>query len=219
MLPKILIHNSISIDGSLTDFEPNMELHYKIVGSFRPDMHLIGSNTIIKGIELYGDGVPQEEERDFVKQQRDKNLPYWAIIDTGGKLKGILHTIRRFEFCRDVIILACNETPDSYLIHLKERDYDFFISGHDHINLETALEYLADRYGAKTILTDTGRILGNILLNRGLVSEISLLIHPEIVGKKSYNMFNDIDRNLKLKLVKNEVLENEYVWIVYRVEG
>jgi hypothetical protein len=29
MLPKIIIHNSISTDGSLTNFEPHMGLHYQ----------------------------------------------------------------------------------------------------------------------------------------------------------------------------------------------
>jgi len=218
MLPKIIIHNSISIDGSLTNFEPNMGLHYQIAGNYKPDINLIGSNTIKKGIELYEDGVPQEEKKDFQKQKRDKRLPYWAIIDTRGKLKGLLHTCRRFELCKDVIILVTEKTPKAYLNHLKERNYDYHIVGKDHVNLKKALELLSNEYKAKTILTDTGRILGNLLLNQGFVSEISLLIHPIIVGNKSYNMFSDIEKNLKLKLIKKETLEKEYIWLVYTIE-
>jgi len=30
MLPKVIVHNSISLDGSLINFEPNMETHYQI---------------------------------------------------------------------------------------------------------------------------------------------------------------------------------------------
>jgi 2,5-diamino-6-(ribosylamino)-4(3H)-pyrimidinone 5'-phosphate reductase len=217
-MPKIILHNSISIDGSLTDFEPNMGLHYQIAGNYKPDIHLIGSNTIKKGIELYGDGFSPEEKGDFEKQKRDKNLPYWAIIDTKGDLKGFLHTCRRFEFCKDVIVLASEKTPKTYFSHLKERNYDYHIVGKDHVNLKKALELLSKKYQAKIILADTGRILGNLLLNQGLVSEISLLIHPVIVGHKSYNMFSDIDRNLKLKLLKKEILEKEYIWLVYEVE-
>lgn len=185
MLPKIIIHNSVSIDGSLTNFEPNMGLHYQIAGNYKPDVHLIGSNTIKKGIELYGDGVPPEERKDFEKQERKKNLPYWVIIDTNGQLKGLLHTCRRFEFCKDVIVLVSEKTSKTYLEHLKERNYDYHIVGKDYVNLANALKLLSNKYQAKTILTDTGRILGNLLLNQGLVSEISLLIHPIIVGNKS----------------------------------
>jgi 2,5-diamino-6-(ribosylamino)-4(3H)-pyrimidinone 5'-phosphate reductase len=50
-----------------------------------------------------------------------------------------------------------------------------------------------------------------------LVSEISLLIHPEIVGKNSYNMFAYIDKNHKLELVKKQSFEKSYVWNLYRV--
>jgi 2,5-diamino-6-(ribosylamino)-4(3H)-pyrimidinone 5'-phosphate reductase len=217
MLPKIIIHNSISIDGSLSDFEPNMGLHYQIAGNYKPDAHLIGSNTIKKGIELYGDGVPKEEKNDFEKQKRDTSLPYWVIIDTRGDLKGLLHTCRRFEFCRDVIVLVSEKTPKTYLDHLKKRNYAYHIVGRDHVNLIEALELLSNKYKIKTILTDTGRILGNHLLNQGLVSEISLLIHPILVGNKSYPMFSDVDKNLKLKLSKKEILEKQYVWLVYKV--
>jgi len=218
MLPKIIIHNSISIDCSLTNFEPNMGLHYEIAGSYKPDIHLIGSNTIKKGIELYEEGVPKEEKKDFEKQKRDKNLPYWVIIDTRGVLKGLLHTCRRFEFCKDVIVLVSEKTPKTYLNHLKERNYDYHIVGKDHVNLVKALELLSNKYKTKIILTDTGKILGNLLLNQGLVSEISLLVHPIIIGKNSYNMFGGIDKIIKLKLLKKETREKEYAWLVYKIE-
>ena len=37
MIPKIILHNSISLDGSLINFDVDMETHYKIAGSFKPD--------------------------------------------------------------------------------------------------------------------------------------------------------------------------------------
>jgi len=218
MLPKIIIHNSISIDGSLTNFEPNMGLHYQIAGGYKPDIHLIGSNTIKEGIELYRGDVPQEEKKDFEQPERNHSLPYWVIIDTHGDLKGLLHTCRRFEFCKDVIVLVSEKTPKTYLNHLKERNYDYHIVGKDYVNLKKSLELLSAKYQVKTILTDTGRILGNLLLNQDFVSEISLLIHPVIVGNKMYNMFSDINKNLNLKLFKMEILEKQYLWLVYTIE-
>lgn len=218
-IPKIIIHNSISIDGSLTNFEPNMELHYKIVGDYKPDAHLIGSNTIKNGIELYGNDITIEEEKDYQKQKRKKSLPYWVIIDTKGQLKGLLHICRRFEFCKDVIVLVSEKTPKTYLDYLKERNYDYHIVGKNQVDLKRGLELLYKKYQVKIILTDTGRILGNILINQGLVSEISILIHPIIVGNKSYYMFSDVNINLKLKLIRKEILENNYIWLAYRIEN
>ena len=217
MFPKIIIHNSISVDGSLTNFEPNMGLHYKIAGNYKPDAHLIGSNTAKIGATLYGNGIPKEEKRDFKKAKRDKNLPYWVMIDTKGALRGILHICRRFEFSRDIIVLLSDSTPEEYIEYLKERNYDYHISGKSHVDLKAALEILATQYGVKTVLTDTGRILGNLLLNQGLVSEISLLIHPLIVGKNAYPILSDVDNTLNLTLQKKEILDKGYVWLVYKV--
>jgi len=133
-------------------------------------------------------------------------------------LEGLLHTCRRFEMCRDVIVLVSKSTPQRYLHYLDERKYDHHCIGHDSVDLRQALILLSKEYHAKTILTDTGRILGNLLLNQGLVDEISLLIHPVIVGNKSYNMFRDIQKNLLISLLKCEQLEKQYVWLVYKVK-
>lgn len=219
MMPKIVIHNSISLDGSLSNFEPNMGLHYQIAGNYRPDAHLIGSNTIEAGIELYGNGIPTEEKTDFEKPKRNKNLPYWVVVDTRGKLKGLLHTARRFEFCRDIIVLVSEKTPKAYLQYLTARNYDYHVVGKDHIDLKKAILLLSDKYKVKTLLTDTGRILSNLLINKRLVDEISLLVHPVIVGNKSYNMFSDIDKNRSLTLAKCEILEKKYIGLVYKPYG
>lgn len=217
MLPKIIIHNSLSLDGSLTNFEPNMGLHYQIAGKYMPDAHLIGSNTAKIGVTLFSNGIPKEEKDDFKKPKRASTLPYWVIIDTKGALKGILHIARRFEFSRDIIVLTSENTPKEYITYLKERNYDYRKAGKDRVDLKTALEILAKDYAIKTILTDTGRILNNLLLNQGLVSEISLLIHPLIVGKNAYPMFSEVKKTLNLKLQKKETFDNGYVWLVYKV--
>lgn len=195
-----------------------MELHYQIAGKYNADAHLIGSNTVKVGAELYGGTVPPEQMRDFTKPERSESLPYWVIPDTTGILKGLLHTCRRFEFCRDVIVLVSEETPKEYVRHLEERNYDYHIIGKKHVDLERALSFLSEKYRIKTILADTGRVLGNLLLNHGFVNEISLLIHPVIVGTTSYNMFSDVN-NMKLKLRQSEMLEKNYVWLVYVPEA
>ena len=214
---EVIIHNSISLNGSLTNFEPNMELHYQIAGNYKPDIHLIGSSTVKIGIELYEKEIPLEEERDFHKPKRDTSLPYWVIPDTKGILKGLLHTCRRFELCKDVIILVSEKTPKEYINYLKERRYEYHVVGKDQVDLKATFELLSERHQVKKILADTGRILSNLLLEYGLVSEISLLIHPIIVGKNAYNIFRNISKNIKLQLEKEETFEKGYVWLVYKV--
>lgn len=219
MYPKVIIHNSISLDGSLTGFQPNMGLHYQIAGNYEPEVHLIGSNTVRTGIELFGNGVQPEVEADFEKSKRDKNLPYWIVLDTKGVLKGLLHSCRRFEFCRDVAVLISETTPREYVEYLEKRNYDYFTVGNEHIDLAKALKLLSAKFKAKTVLTDTGRILGNLLMEQGLVNEISLLVHPVVVGEKSYNLFGNVKENpqWKLRLQKQDRLDDGCVWLVYKV--
>ncbi len=219
MLPKVVVHNSISLDGSLTGFEPNLQLHYQIAGDYRAGANLIGSNTVSAGVELYEDGVPPEERVDFEKPKRDAGLPYWVILDTEGKLKGLLHTCRRFELCRNVIVLISEATPEKYVEHLQERKYDYHVMGKRHVDLERALELVSSTYGVKRVLADTGRVLGNFLLERGLASDLSLLVHPVIVGKKAYNIFGNIQKNINLKLYKKKVYPKGYVWLNYKIKN
>jgi 2,5-diamino-6-(ribosylamino)-4(3H)-pyrimidinone 5'-phosphate reductase len=215
MESEIIIHNSISLDGSLTGFMPDMELHYKIVGDYKPDARLIGADTVIAGNEIFGNGIPDELPADFEKPERDPSLHWWIITDSRGRLKGVLHTCRRFEYCRDVILIVTESTPPDYIEHLKERNYNYIIAGKEKIDFPQALKTLKEEFGISKILTDTGRVLGNTLLNMGIVEEISLLIHPIIVGEKCYPIFSEISGNILGKLKKSEKFDNGCVWNVY----
>ncbi|MBN1158326.1 MAG: dihydrofolate reductase family protein [Bacteroidales bacterium] len=213
MIPKVIVHNSISLDGSLTGFNVNMPLHYQIAGGFQADMHLVGSNTAKTGMDMFLDKIPEEREEDLRKP--DKAGILWSIPDSTGKLKGLLHVFRQSEYCRDVVIFISQSTPDEYIKYLKERDYDHYVAGKNKCDLKMGLEILDKSYHVKKVLTDTGCILSNILIEQGLVSEISMLVHPTIVGKKCYNMFGNIKYNMKPILKKKEFLEGEYIWLVF----
>jgi 2,5-diamino-6-(ribosylamino)-4(3H)-pyrimidinone 5'-phosphate reductase len=218
MLPKIIIHNSISLDGSYVHFIPNMELHYHIAGTYKPDAHLIGSRTVKMGVDLYSNGVPKENMSDFQKPTRETKLPYWVVVDSKGTCKGILHIMRRFEYNRDIIVIVTEQTPKHYITYLTERNYDYLVVGKKRVNLKKALERLQKKYRLNTILTDTGKILGNMLLNEGLATEISLLVHPIIIGEKAQNLFSDIHKNIILQKKKCDILEKGYIWLVYTVK-
>lgn len=84
MNSELIIHNSISLDGSVTGFMPDMALHYQIANGYKPHAHLIGSETIISGIEMFGEGVPDEVPSDFESPDHDPTLPWWVIVDSGG---------------------------------------------------------------------------------------------------------------------------------------
>jgi 2,5-diamino-6-(ribosylamino)-4(3H)-pyrimidinone 5'-phosphate reductase len=217
-MSNLIVHNSISLDGSLVNFEADMGLHYQIAGRYEPDIHLVGSSTARAGMDLFGP-LPEEEEKDRVKPDRGDDLPYWVIPDTRGILRGLLHACRAFEHCRDVVVLISERTPEEYIQYLEERDYEYHSVGTDHIDLRKALGLLAREYGGRTILTDTGRTLGNLLLAEGLASEVSLLVHPVIVGSGTYAIFGGLEQTLALSLLESEAFDNGCVWSRYRVVG
>jgi len=217
--PKVILHSSISLDGSVLGFDVDMEKHYQIVGSYKADVHLIGSNTVKEGIKMFCPEIPKEEKSDFSKPKRNKNLPLWVIPDTKGSLKGMHHVYRRFELCRDIVVFVSRKTPKHYIDYLIERDYDYHIVGENNVDYNKALNLLAKRYNAKTILTDTGRILNCILINKGLVDEISLLIHPVIVGKNQYTLLSEVCGNIKIELINIEKLSGGKIWVTYKVKN
>lgn len=108
MLPRLVIHNSISIDGSTTGFNANLEVHYGILGSYEPDAMIVGSNTAKTGTQFFCDKIPPEEESDFKKPdiRPEDTRAYWMIADSRGILEGLMHVFRRSEYSKDVIVLV-----------------------------------------------------------------------------------------------------------------
>lgn len=220
MIPKLVIHNSISIDGSTTGFDANIEVHYKILSSYQPDAIIVGSNTAKTGTQFFCEKIPPEEEADFIKPeiQPDDPRAYWLIADSKGILEGLMHVFRRSEFGKDVIVLVSEKTPEAYVNYLKERNYDFIQTGADRVNIRKALEIANEKYGFELVVSDSGGILNSILLEHGLVEEISLILNPEIVGKNGTNLFRTLEKSgIRLELLRNEIVEKKYVHLIYRV--
>ena len=80
------------------------------------------------------------------------------------------------------------------------------------------MDCISSEYQVDTVLVDSGRILGDILLNNQMVSSVSILIHPFLVGEKGYYLFSDIYKRIKLKLERSEIIDDEYVWLFYRIQ-
>ena len=219
-MSRVIMHDSISIDGSFIGFEYSMELmgvHYQIAGSFGDKVRMFGSTTAIKGMEIFG-GFTEENEADFIKPDKSDNLTYWAVTDSRGLLEGKLHYFRRSEYCRDAIVLITEQTQKSYVEYLTSRNYDYYIIGKERVDLKNALNILSENYNSENIMIDSGRELTNAFLNEGLIDEISLLIVPQIVGNKAQNLFSSVVQNLPLELIKTQQYPGGYVWNLYKVK-
>lgn len=222
MLPELIIHNTTSLDGSLSGFHADMGLHYRILGTLGPDAMLVGSVTARTGAEMFTGSVPPEEATDLEKPSYDTGSAgtYWIITDSRGILEGVLHVFRRSGYCRDVIVLVSEGTPASYIEYLQQRNYDYIISGTDHADYRQALEICNERYGFRKIVTDCGSTLCGILLDQGLVSMISLVVTPAIAGKDCLCLFGkSTETEVKLELIRHEVFDSGHMHVLYRLTG
>lgn len=222
MKPKIIIHNAVSVDGSITGFPVDLEKYYAVAGRYSPDALLVGSATAKRGVEIYTDGVPEEQESDFIKPRitDEDTRPYWVIPDSKGALQGMLHVYRRFEHCKDVIVLLTEKTDEAYVKYLLERNYEIIIAGYEEIDMEKALETLSGKYSCSVVLTDSGGKLNSLLLQEGLVDEVSLIISPYLVDGSHPKLFRDLDvgdRIIRLELEKAEENEKQQVLLLYKV--
>jgi 2,5-diamino-6-(ribosylamino)-4(3H)-pyrimidinone 5'-phosphate reductase len=213
---KVIVHNSVSLDGSLLGFAVDMTAHYRVAGGFRAGIHLVGSNTALAGLKLFHKKLPSEQEQDLCKPRARARLPLWVIPDSQGKLKGKLHVLRQSRLCRDAVILTTSATPKGYLRYLTERGYDWHYMGNGPINYGHAFEVLAREYRARVLLSDSGPMLNGILLNAGLVDEVSLLVHPFVVGAERLAMFAGVKNEVTLRLAKSRTVAGK-PWLLYRV--
>ncbi len=57
-----------------------------------------------------------------------------------------------------------------------------------------------------------------LLLNQGLIDEISLLISPELVGQQAEYLFREVSKNIKSEKAKCTILDEDYIWLVYKAK-
>jgi len=214
MKPKVIMHNQISIDGKLDGFEVDMGSYYGVAAGFRPDATLVGSGTVLKAVAE----IPPEEPSDFRKPEISPDDPngYVVFVDSRGLIR-CHHIFRRFEMIKDVIVLVSSSTPREYIRYLDDREYDHIEAGEDKVDLEKAMGLLNERYGFETIRNDAGAILNSVMLEKGLIDEISLLLSPELVGKEHTSMFGPLSCRVKLRLKSSEILEMGLIHLLYEV--
>jgi 2,5-diamino-6-(ribosylamino)-4(3H)-pyrimidinone 5'-phosphate reductase len=222
MLPHVILHNIVSLDGRMDWFMPDVGLFYEIVSFWKEDASLAGSATILKALEHEStaeESIKSSGEKSF---EADKLKPLLIVPDTKGKITK-LHLMKKQPYWRDVIVLASSLTPRSYLEYLYENQIEYIISGDDHVDFNSAFEILNSQYKVKVIRVDSGGILNGVLLRAGLVDEVSILISPSLVGGFSPNSFyrapdlKSSEGVISLNLVHFERLREDIIWLRYKV--
>jgi 2,5-diamino-6-(ribosylamino)-4(3H)-pyrimidinone 5'-phosphate reductase len=226
MLPKVILHTATSLDGRITNFPADLELYYTLAAQWNPDAILFGSETVLAAVrEDPSLEVPPEHGEMFTPPEDAKTdpRPLLVIADSRGRVR-CWDAIRKWPYMRDVLALCSSSTPKEHLGYLADRRIGTIIAGDDRIDMRAALEALNRQHGVKVLRVDSGGTLNSVLLQAGLVDEVSVLIHPLLAGGEPGPTMFDPSRagiyglQVPVQLQSTEVVGDGIVWARYRVK-
>ncbi len=209
--PKVIVHQAVSLDGKTEGFEADIGLFYLLAQHWPVDIHLVGSETILAS--------PADEEQGEAEESTSQTT--LAIVDSQGRVHS-WPALRKAPFWNNYLALCSESTPHSYFEYLKSQSVTSWTSPGDKVDLKAAVRMFAEEYSARAVLLDSGGTLSTILFDLNLVDELSLLVHPVLVGNESARSFyrpspdhEHIFDRLKLSLM--ETLPGNKLWLRYTV--
>lgn len=102
---------------------------------------------------------------------------------------------------------------------LRERVYQMFWVGEQHVDLTRALVWIRRTFAIDRLLVDSGPTLTRALLDAGLVDEVSVLVHPVVVGAGGRQMFAGVRFSRELELAPQRTLESDVAHLRCRLVG
>jgi len=219
MIPKVVIYNAVSLDGRIDGFEVDLGLYYGIAAStWKEDATLVGSETMLAGMGQLGE-EPDGEVTEWKIDPQDER-PIVVVPDSRGRLR-IWSALRAQPYWKDVVVLCSRSTPVDYISYLESKKVRYIVAGEDRVDLRVALEELAEKFGVRLVRVGSGGVLNGGLLREGLVSEVSVLIYPVLVGGTApKSMFRapdigDKGDGISLRLIHSHKLKGGVVWLRY----
>jgi 2,5-diamino-6-(ribosylamino)-4(3H)-pyrimidinone 5'-phosphate reductase len=220
MLPRVVVHNAVSTDGRIDWFAPDVGQFYGLASRWKEDATLAGSDTIYNPDET----IPEEGNGalDPPVVEADDTRPLLVVPDSRGRVRN-WQQLREAGYWRDMVAMCARKTPQTYLEYLRERHINCIMAGGERVDFREALEELNARFDVELVRVDSGGTLNGVLFRAGLVDEVSLLIHPSLVGgSTSRSMYRATDLTspegvINLRLIHHERLENDVIWLRYEV--
>ena len=222
MLPYVTLHNAVSLDGRLLEWGMvDMGLYYGLVGAFKEDATLAGTETLLAGAAHEGvstdppDAVPAETAID-------DSRPLLVVPDSRGRVR-MWRWILSQAYWRGGVALCSASTPEEHVAYLERVGVKRITAGSDHVDMAAALAELRERYGVERVRLDSGGALNGVLMKLGLVKEVSLLVAPVLMGDDSSRPFYRApspagsNEHVSLRLTHEERLDGNHLWLRYEV--
>jgi len=201
--PFVVAHYAVSVDGATTGFPVDLGRYYSLATTWSEDVTLTGADTVLGQEDaLAAEPGPGPAENGALLAVVDgrRRVSAWTQLRDAGYWSGVLGIHAESSAAR-------GDGPS----------HEELVVGTDRVDLAAALEHLAAR-GANTVRVDSGGGLGGALLERGLVDEISLLVHPALSGAET-RWYGRPAITSPLELIASQTFDDQVVWLRYRVAG
>lgn len=219
MRPRVIVYNGISVDGRIDRGGPSAEQYYGLIGTWHEDATLAGSRTM-------GAAGPSADPADLTLPPAEPEpgdpRAILAVVDSRGSVRN-WGELRALPYWKGFVSLCSESTPPEHLEYLARVGVRALVTGRERVDLAAALEALASEYGVRVVRVDSGGTLNGALLRAGLVDEVSVLIHPALVGGESpQTMYRAPDLTsdegvIPLRLIHLETLPDQTLWLRYEV--
>jgi riboflavin biosynthesis pyrimidine reductase len=203
----------------------------KIFDIHHPDMYLEGCNMLVSELDELIKLPVYEGEKDYLYEdflpdeilKRHGRKTWTSVVDGRGRFRNG-YTAQCDDPETNMIHLTSRAAPAEYLAFLRSRNLPYMIEGKEHVDLPKMLRKLRDQLDVRCIATSSGGKLSGALIRASLLDEINILLGPIIVGgftvptlfASPEPKWPDIPPN-KLKLIECKQLENDKLWLRYKV--
>jgi 2,5-diamino-6-(ribosylamino)-4(3H)-pyrimidinone 5'-phosphate reductase len=204
--PYVVAHVAVSLDGATTGFEPDVARFYELAGAWQEDVTLVGSDTILAQEPALAAAPRPGPAADG---------PLLAVVDGRGRVRE-WEALRDVGHWSDVLALYSEATPP----RPAGRSIPELVVGAERVDLAAALDALGARDGVDVVRVDSGGSLIGALLHGGLLDEVSLLVHPCLVGTDGAARWHGSAPPPvgRLGLVAAESFTDGLVWLRYRLD-
>ncbi|MEM5775050.1 MAG: dihydrofolate reductase family protein [Anaerolineaceae bacterium] len=222
--PRVIIYNSISLDGRLEN-SIDMGLYYGLAATWTNIEPLSGC-AMLSGSETILTGFAGQEDPAFElpaepKQTIPGAVPYLAVVDGRGRIRS-WKQLQAQPYWLETLALFSNDTPNLSVQTARQAGVPIITAGSGHVDLRAALDELNTRFGIHTVRVDSGGTLNGVLLQQGLVDEVSVLLCGVLTGSHAPAAFFGGESvqpamNIPLKLFHVEQVQENILWLRYEV--
>ena len=201
--PHVVVHVAVSLDGAATGFAPDVGTYYRLAATWGEDVTLTGADTILAQEPALG-AAPRPGP--------DPEGPLLVVVDSRGRVREWT-ALREVGHWSGVLAVSARETPP------RPPGVDEIVAGDDRVDLVALLDALGRRPGVEVVRVDSGGALTGALLRAGLVDELSLLVHPVVVGAagRRWSGAEEIPPT-SATTISSEVLDGDLHWLRFRVD-